>query len=44
VSESIPEDARAITAIPTLFKDHTILVGGVIGKNINTSSHLKRLP
>lgn len=44
VSESIPEDTKAITAIPTLFKDHTILVGGVIGKNVNTSSHLKRLP
>jgi hypothetical protein len=44
VSSSIPEETKAITAIPTQFKDHLIMAGGVIGKSIKTSSHLKRLP
>jgi hypothetical protein len=44
VSSTIPDDTKAVTAILTQFKDHSIMVGGVLGKSINTSSHLKRLP
>jgi ribonuclease HI len=44
VSNSVPIERRAITAVPTLFKDHVMLVGGALGMTINTSTHAHRLP
>jgi hypothetical protein len=32
ISNSVPEDRRALTEVPTPFKDHTILVGGTLGQ------------
>jgi ribonuclease HI len=44
ISESTPEDRRAIVGIPTPYKDHLIMAGGAIGRSIDTSSHTRRIP
>jgi ribonuclease HI len=44
LSESTPEDRRAIVGIPTPYKDHLIMAGGAIGRSIDTSSHTRRIP